>query len=153
MAHGFEKMAGGYRNYKPAVGKRTLLFLGGFIWICVGTMLLSLSYGWLHAFHGKHSLLFAFTGIVLAMVIHHFGFLKIVDRNLRRILPSEEKKCVFSFMPWKSYFLVAVMVGMGILLRHSPIPKQYLSILYIGIGLGLILSSVRYFRVLLQQHD
>lgn len=87
----------------------------------------------------------------MAMVIHHFGFLRIVDRNLRRILPAEEKKCIFSFMPWKSYFLVAVMVCAGIFLRHSSIPKQYLSILYIGIGLALILSSVRYFRVLLQQ--
>lgn len=144
-------MAGGYRNYTPAVGKRVLLLLGGCIWIGVGTMLLSFSYGWLHTFQGKHSLLFVFTGIVLAMAIHHLGFLKIVDRNLGRILPLEGKKCVFSFMPWRSYFLVAVMVGVGILLRHSSIPKQYLSILYIGIGLALILSSVRYFRVLLQQ--
>jgi hypothetical protein len=144
-------MAGEYSKYKPAVGKRTLLFLGGFIWIGVGTMLLSFSYGWLHAFQGKHSLLFIFTGIILAMVIHHFGFLRIVDRNLRRIVPVEEKKCIFSFMPWKSYFLVAVMVCVGIFLRHSSIPKQYLSILYIGIGLALVLSSVRYFRVLLQQ--
>jgi hypothetical protein len=140
-----------YKSYKPAVGKRTLLFLGGFIWIGVGTMLLSFSYGWLHAFQGKHSLLFVSAGLALAMIMHHFGFLKIVDRNLRRILPAEGKKCVFSFMPWKSYFLVAVMVCIGILLRHSSIPKQYLSIVYIGIGLGLILSSVRYFRVLLQQ--
>ena len=144
-------MAGGFSKYKPAVGKRTLLLLGGFIWIGVGTMLLRFSYGWLRGFQGKHSLLFVFTGIVMAMAIHHFGFLRIVDRNLRRILPVEEKKCVFSFMPWKSYFLVAVMVCAGIILRHSSIPKQYLSILYIGIGLGLILSSVRYFRVLLQQ--
>ena len=144
-------MAGGLGKYKPAVGKRTLLFLGGFIWIGVGTMLLGFSYRWLRAFPGKHSLPFVFTGIVLAMAIHHFGFLKIVDRNLRRILPAEEKKCIFSFMPWKSYFLVAVMVGTGIFLRHSSIPKTYLSIVYIGIGLGLILSSVRYFRVLLQQ--
>ena len=144
-------MAGGYRKYKPAVGKRTLLFLGGFLWIGVGTMLLSFSYGWLHAFQGKHAVLFLFAGLLLAIILHHFGFLKIVDRNLRRILPAEEKRCIFSFMPWKSYFLVVVMVGMGILLRHSSIPKQYLSVLYTGIGLGLILSSVRYFRVLLQQ--
>jgi hypothetical protein len=38
------------------------------------------------------------------------------------------------------------MVALGITLRHSSIPKQYLSILYNGIGLGLFLSGIRYFR-------
>jgi energy-converting hydrogenase Eha subunit C len=54
-------------------------------------------------------------------------------------------------MTWKSYIIVVVMVTMGTLLRHSAIPKIYLSILYIGIGLSLVLSSIRYLRVLLRQ--
>jgi hypothetical protein len=90
-------------------------------------------------------------GVVFALVVHHFGFLKIVDKNLGRILPMEGTKCVFSFITWKSYILVAGMVTLGTLLRHSPIPKPYLSILYIGIGLALLLSSLRYLRILLGQ--
>jgi hypothetical protein len=74
-----------------------------------------------------------------------------VDKNLGRILPMEEKRCVFSFLTWKSYIMVALMVALGVLLRHSPIPKPYLSMLYTGIGLALVLSSVRYIRVLLSQ--
>jgi len=35
---------------------------------------------------------------------------------------------------------------MGIFLRHSPIPKPYLSVIYSGIGLGLFLSGIWYFR-------
>jgi hypothetical protein len=80
------------------------------------------------------------------MPIHHFGFLKIADKNLKRLLPLTEKKCVFAFMTWRSYFIVVIMVSMGIGLRHSSIPKQYLSILYNGIGLALFLSGIRYFR-------
>lgn len=135
---------------KPAVGNRTLLFMGGFVWVCVGIMLLTFSWHWLGAYQGTSILPFVSAGAVLALVVHHFGFLRIVDKNLGRLLPAAEKKCVFSFMSWKSYITVAIMVGMGILLRHSSIPKQYLSVLYIGIGFGLILSSVRYFRVLLR---
>jgi hypothetical protein len=56
-------------------------------------------------------------------------------------------RCLFAFIPWKSYLMIAVMVIMGGLLRHSMIPKKELAILYIGIGLALILSSVRYIRV------
>jgi hypothetical protein len=38
------------------------------------------------------------------------------------------------------------MISMGIALRHSALPKRYLSILYIGIGLALFLSGIRYLR-------
>jgi hypothetical protein len=138
-------------KFKPAVDKRVLLLLAGFMWVGVGTMLLFFSYSWLNASQGKGFFMFAGIGVVVALVIHHFGFLKIVDNNLGRILPMEGKKCIFSFMTWKSYIIVAIMVTMGVLLRHSTIPKPYLSILYTGIGLSLMLSSVRYLRVLLSQ--
>ena len=47
--------------------------------------------------------------------------------------------------------LVAVMVGTGIALRHSPLPKFYLAMLDIGIGTALILSRVRYLRLLVRE--
>ena len=136
---------------KPAVEKSALIFLSFFVWVVVGTGLLLLAYSWLKAPQVNSSLLFVAVGVGAALVIHHFGFLKIVDKNLGRILPMEGKKCAFSFMTWKSYIIVAVMVTMGTLLRHSAIPKTYLSILYIGIGLSLVLSSIRYLRILLSQ--
>lgn len=136
---------------KPAVDKRVLLFLAGFMWVGVGVMLLFLAYSWLNAFHVHGSFIFEAIGVAAALIIHHFGFLKIVDKNLGRILPMEGKRCVFSFLSWKSYIMVAIMIAMGVLLRHSPIPKPYLSMLYTGIGLALVLSSIRYLRVLLSQ--
>jgi hypothetical protein len=74
-----------------------------------------------------------------------------VDKNLDRLLPMQGKKCVFAFITWKSYIIIAVMIALGIFLRHAPIPKPYLAVLYIGIGLALILSSIRYLRILLTQ--
>ena len=136
---------------KPAVNKSVLLFLVCFMWLSVGTMLLFLSFFWLDAFQVPGSFLFGGIGFAVALVVHHFGFLKIVDKNLGRILPMEGTKCIFAFITWKSYIIVAVMVAMGILLRKSLIPKPYLSMLYIGIGLALILSSVRYLRALLSE--
>jgi len=68
--------------------------------------------------------------------------------NLARLFPTDEKKCVFSFSSWKSYLMIVVMVTMGAMLRHSVIPKHYLAILDAGIGLALLLSGVRYLRVL-----
>ena len=135
-------------HLKPAVHKNFLLFLAGIIWIGVGSMLLSFASGWLHTYSQSDTWIYIVTGIAAAMIIHHFGFLRVVDKNLGRISKMEGRRCAFSFMSWKSYMIVAIMITMGILLRHSAIPKQYLSILYIGIGMALILSSIRYFRYL-----
>lgn len=136
-------------KWKPGVPKNVLLLIAGILWIGTGIMLDALSYSWLRAEDFYDALVSSVIGFLCALVIHHFGFLRIVDRNLDRILPMEGRRCIFSFMPWKSYVLIIVMVLIGVLLRHSPIPKLYLSVLYIGIGTALILSSVRYLRHLI----
>ena len=133
-------------NLNPAVDKKILVLLAGLMWCGVGVMLVNFAVSWLSPLEAGSEILFYSAGFLAAMPIHHFGFLKIADKNLNRLLPLTEKKCIFSFMTWKSYIIVLVMVSMGIALRHSAIPKRYLSILYNGIGLALFLSGIRYFR-------
>ena len=137
--------------FKPAVAKTVLLFFAGFVWLCVGATLLVFAYSWLSDAPKTIAFTFLGLGIVAALLVHHFGFLRIVDKNIERILPMFEKKCLFSFITWKSYMIIIVMVTMGIFLRHSSIPKKYLAILYTGIGLALILSSLRYLRVFIRE--
>lgn len=138
-------------KYKPAVSKKVVLFLAGFVWVCVGIMLLFLAFSWLLIIPNFNIYLFVGGGIVLALLVQHFGFLKIVDKNLKRIVAMNEKICLFSFIPWKSYIIIVIMITMGVILRHSAIPKHYLAILYIGIGLALILSSIRYLRAFVRE--
>jgi len=134
---------------KPAANKPILMFLSGAMWFGVGVMLNSFALHWLITYGEGWAYLYAAIGFLAALIIHHFGFLKLADKNLGRISYLNDKPCVFSFMSWKSYLIVAVMVTMGITLRHSSVPKQYLSMLYIGIGLALLFSSIRYFRALI----
>ena len=107
-------------KYKPAVGIHILLLFAGGMWMTVGTILLTFSYSWLRRYPGKGAFVFAGAGIASALIISRFGFLKIVNKNVRRILPMEGKRCAFSFMSWKSYLLVLVMVAM---VSHSAIPR------------------------------
>ena len=139
-------------KYKPAVTKTILLFLAGITWIFVGLMLLFLALSWLSTLSKIDVYLYSGAGMFLALLVHHFGFLRIVDKNLKRILQMDERRCFFTFISWKSYLIIAVMVTMGALVRHSMIPKKYLAVLYIGIGLALILSSVRYIRVFYREN-
>lgn len=135
-------------RYKPSVTNHLLLLLAGSIWMIVGLGLLLLAISWLSK--AANVQWFWIPGILLALLIHHLGFLKIVDHNLRRIRLMKGKSCLFAFVSWKSYLVIAVMITMGAILRHSTLPKHYLAILYIGMGLALVLSSLRYFRVFIQ---
>ena len=129
-------------KYKPAVTTDMLLLIAGVVWLGTGILLISMAATWLAKTIGMKTYLFMALGVILAMPIHHFGFLKI-----ERILQMQNKRCLFSFVPWKSYMIIVIMIAMGITLRHSTIPKHYLAIIYLGIGLALTLSSIRYIRI------
>lgn len=134
------------RKFNPAVDKRVLVLLAGLMWCGVGIMLVRFAVTWLSVCSAREEICFYSAGFLAAMPIHHSGFIKIATKNINRILALKEKTSPFAFMTWKSYLIVIVMVSMGIALRHSSLPKKYLSILYNGIGLALFLSGIRYFR-------
>src|SRR5660397_109689 len=93
------------RKFTPLVDKKILVLLAGLMWCGVGVMLVSLAVSWLSHCNGKEQIFFYTVGFLAAMPIHHFGFLKIADKNLSRLLPLSEKRCLFSFMTWKSYII------------------------------------------------
>lgn len=134
------------KAYKPAVPRFILVVVAGFVWIGTAIMLSYLSYSWLRRETTRDAVIAAAAGIMSALLIHHFGFLRIADKNIGRIKAMEGPCCVFAFMPWKSYLLVMVMILMGIVLRHSFVPRLYLAALYTAIGTALFLSSIRYIR-------
>ena len=138
-----------YNKHKPSVKRKYLILISGLMWLGIGIMLMSLALTWLLKFKFDNSWIFIVSGILLALLIHHFGFLRIVDKNLGRIKTLNPETCVFAFMSWKSYILVLIMISMGIILRHSQLPRNLLAVIYIGIGFALFLSSIRYLRVFL----
>lgn len=132
--------------------KKYLVLVAGVMWCGVGLMLIMFAITWLTRYTGKGRLLFYAAGFAVAMPIHHFGFLKLADKNLARLLKITEKRSIFSFIRPQSYLTIIFMVALGITLRHSSIPKQYLSIIYNGIGGGLFLSGIKYFRYFFKLH-
>ncbi|MEK6692311.1 MAG: hypothetical protein AABY44_02655 [Nitrospirota bacterium] len=136
------------RDFKPAVDRKALIFLAGIVWSIAGIILCSYAVSWL-SLSGK-GLSFGLAGLLISLIVYHFGFSDIVKKNIDRISLMGEKVCIFAFQPWKSYIVVVSMMGMGILLRQLPIPKHYLSIIYIGMGLAMIFSSIQYYRVFLK---
>ena len=134
------------RRFTPSVSKSILVLIAGTMWCGVGIMLICFSLTWLAPLTLRSKELFFGAGALAAIPIHHFGFTRIADKNLKRLLPLTEKTCLFSFITWRSYFIVLIMISLGITLRHSAIPKSYLSVMYTAIGLALFLSGIKYMR-------
>jgi hypothetical protein len=140
------------KAWKPGVSRSVLLKTAGAAWIGVAIFLNGLSCSWLIAEKPERALAAAVLGVALALLIHRFGFLRVADKNVARILPMEGQRCAFAFMSWKSYLLVFVMIAMGYFLRRSSLPKLYLSVLYTAIGTALFLSSMHYLRSARRAH-
>lgn len=138
------------KNLNPAVDKKILLVIAGAVWCVVGIMLCNLASEWLTQTSASHAFWIGLSSITLALFIYHFGFLKLVKQNADRILTQKDRLCIFSFQPWKSYVMVVIMISMGTTLRHSSLPKQYLAVIYIGFGLAMLLSSIKYFWIFLR---
>jgi len=81
----------------------------------------------------------------MASGVYKFGFSKIARKNINRVCRYPDKVCFFAFQEWKSYLIISVMAPLGIFLRHSSLPRQYLAVIYITIGLALFLSSLHYY--------
>lgn len=138
-----------WEEFKPAVNRSILVLMAGLVWILVGLMLSRLAILWWEKYTGSFLVLFVVLGLILGIVKGYYIFSRIVRRNIDRISRMNDTGFVLAFIPWKTYFLIAGMIIFGITLRHSTLPKQYLAILYLGVGLAMVLSSLQYFRNLL----
>jgi len=139
------------KDLKPAVSKYWLLTLAGLTWGAVGTLLCGRAYHWFTDIHKSWVIPVELVSLLMALIAHRFGFSKIAGRNIKRLCLLTEKTCLFAFQTWKGYLIIGFMIALGFVLRHLPIPKPYLAIVYVTIGGALFLSSFSYFKLLWQK--
>jgi len=134
-----------------AVEKDWLLLLSGIMWSGVGLFLIGLGIKWSIKFAIIEIVPVLLFGLILGMLIARYGFKFIALKNVDRINAFTGKVCLFAFQELKSYFIILIMMSLGIFLRKSSLmPKILLSPMYIGIGSALFISSFLYYRNLIQ---
>jgi hypothetical protein len=82
--------------------------------------------------------------IALAVVLGVLKSRYLLDRVARKAVTRIYERgtaCYFGFFSWKSWLFVVGMMGGGILLRNSGLPKDFLAVLYVGVGSGLVLAD------------
>jgi hypothetical protein len=133
------------KNFTPSVSKSVLLGIAGLAWSGVGLLLCGMAWRWLIENHTAWAVPAGLLGLAVSLVVYRFGFSHIARTNIQRIQAYLEKACVFAFMPWKSWILMVGMMGLGMLLRSSSLPRLYLVVIYATIGGGLFFSSLHYY--------
>ena len=131
---------------KPDLPKRYLLFIAAFVWTFAGSLLL---YKGCSIFIHYHNLFWArlISSSIGGLLFYVLLFSKISFKHTFRIINlRNEKPCAFSFFNVKSYILMTLMISLGIWLRKSGlIAPEYLSVLYVTMGIPLFLSAFRFY--------
>ncbi len=133
---------------EPAVSRRTLSLTAALLWSLAGTVLISRAVIWLRG-AGYLGIAIGVASVGVGLLKGWFVFAKIARRNIARLAalsPHKPKICIFAFQAAQSYLIVIAMVTLGILLRHSPIPRIWLAAIYLAIGSALITASSAYWR-------
>lgn len=80
-----------------------------------------------------------------ALLVGTLKSLYILDNTARkgihRILEMADGTCLGAVYSLKTWLLVLVMMGTGMVLRHSALPREILGGLYVTIGWALFFSS------------
>ena len=135
-----------FESYKPSVRRHWLVFAAGVVWLAVGIGLMAVACFWLYLSAWPLSLVLGALSLALGLIVYSFGFSRIVRKNIERIGGKPELVCLFAFQGWRSYFLILTMILMGYTLRHLPVPKDVVAMIYFTMGSALIRGSSLYFR-------
>nr|WP_320012906.1 hypothetical protein [uncultured Desulfobulbus sp.] len=126
------------RSIKPGVPRSVHLFSAPFLWSVIGCMLLTRGFFWLHT--GTR-----FWFFLLALLVGTMKSLFILDKvalkSIDRIAHFQDGTCIGALYSWKSWLMVAMMMGAGVCIRRLGHPGQWVGTLYCAVGWALCFSS------------
>ena len=127
----------GVRRFTPRAGQRVQLFSAALMWAIGSAILLIRGIGFLH--DNWYAVLLA-VAVVLGLVKSRYLLDRVARKAVLRI-HDRGRACYFGFFSWKSWLFVIGMMGGGILLRRSGLPRDFLAVVYVGVGTGLALAD------------
>jgi hypothetical protein len=128
-------------SLKPSSSRSTRLLLASLVWSSVGVGLLVTGLRWLLTAPGS----WVWLGLVVALLIGAAKGFWILSRratvNAKRIVAAGEARCLGGAFSWGSWLLALGMIGGGFGLRHSPLPRPWLGLIYTAVGVALLGAS------------
>ena len=128
-------------RFKPSARAKTHLLAAALLWTVVGFGLTAAGLVWSFGSALPWSLLLAAAGVAAGTVKGRLVIRKMADWNTDRIIARGDGRCLGGFLAPKTWLLVTVMMGSGILLRRSGVPRPILGVLYTAVGTGLLFGG------------
>jgi len=132
------------QKLKPGIPKRALFFVASVVWASAAGVL-----GYKGGMALAHdSPVFTIIALAAGGVFYRLLFARIPERHIHRFhsMPHPTP-CLFSFLDWRGYGLMVVMIAIGVLLRTSGIlAAPIVGAIYVAMGVPLFLSSLRFTR-------
>ena len=130
----------------PRVSKHYLFIVAALVWTFAGSMLLFRGLMF-NATLPSHRGIKLMAGVIGGLLFFRLLFNRISSKHVLRIvnLPVS-RPCIFSFFNLRSYLMMFTMITLGITLRKTEvISAEYLSLMYVTMGIPLLMSSVRFY--------
>jgi hypothetical protein len=130
----------------PRIRRSYLLLVAAGVWTFAGGMLLFRGFTFNASLPAYWELKLA-GSIIGGLLFFRLLFNRISGKHVQRIQSMpEERLVVFSFFSVKSYLMMFSMIALGITLRKSGlVAPEYLSMIYITMGIPLLMSSFRFY--------
>lgn len=123
---------------KPGASLRTHHRIAAAIWSLVGIMLMIRGGLFLHGV----GMMWLFLPAVVVGTCKSLWMLdKAARKNLVRLSGKEDGDCLGGVYSVKMWVLVAMMMGLGVFLRRSGLPGEWVGTIYVAIGWALFFSS------------
>jgi hypothetical protein len=133
---------------KPSVERFWLTLIAGLSWLLAGIGLCLAASTWLSVVAWPGNILAALSSFGLGVLAQFLAFVPLARKNVRRIAQLPPQVCLFAFQAWRSYLMILFMAVLGYALRHAPLSRGLLGIIYLAVGSALVLASSVYFAEL-----
>ncbi len=126
------------KKYKVGGKSSTHLFMAALFWTAIGFMLVIRG---LWQLMSVSQLIWALPAIAAGIMKSYFVLDKAAKKNIDRILAFDDGTCLGAVFSAKTWLLICIMSGSGMLLRHIGLPHIILGVILMIIGPALIFSS------------
>jgi len=125
-------------KFKPGVPRQIHLLLAASLWSIIGIFLMTRGMSWLTT---TERLWLTIPAIIAGSLKSLFILDNSARKGVHRILELADGTCLGAVYSIKTWLLVLIMIGSGIILRQSSLPKELLGSVYMTIGWALFFSS------------
>jgi hypothetical protein len=127
----------------PRAGVRVQLVAAALVWLVGSSILIFRGVGYVHDRYWHAWALAA--ALVIGVLKSRYLLDRVAGKAIARIR-ARGRACFFGFFSWRSWLLVGLMMGGGIMLRHlvvhpGIIGAGIMGALYLGIGSALLIAD------------